>query len=161
MTNKLMALLLLQAMLLSACGFQMRGATTVPPEMLRTYIDSSDHHSLFFRRLRVGLLEVGVDLVDSPLDADATFTILSDVTGQRVLSVSARNVPREFEVFYTIFYGVKSGKETLLETRSQTLIRDYTWDETQVLGKEREEELLRKAIVDDLVRIVLIQLSAL
>jgi LPS-assembly lipoprotein len=78
-----------------------------------------------------------------------------------VLSVSARNVPREFEVFYTVYYSVQTADTTLLEPRAQTRTRDYTWDETEVLGKEREEELMREAIVDDLVRIVLIQLSAI
>ena len=44
---------------------------------------------------------------------------------------------------------------------TQTLTRDYTYDETQVLGKAREEEVLRDALVDNLVRITMIQLSAL
>jgi LPS-assembly lipoprotein len=139
----------------------MRGATSVPPEMARTYIATEDQRSLFYRRLRDSLRSAGVTVVESPLDATATFSILSDIPGQRVLSVSARNVPREFEVFYTVFYSVQAKEVTLLEPRSQTLTRDYTWDETKVLGKEKEEELLRAAIVDDLVRIVLIQLSSI
>ncbi len=166
MCNKTSSPLLIPALLLAAfglaaCGFQLRGATSVPPEMARTYIEAQDRHSLFYRRLRDSLQNAGVDVVDSPLDATATFTIISDIPGQRVLSVSARNVPREFEVFHTVFYSVRTEHMTLLEPRSQTLTRDYTWDETQVLGKEKEEALLRAAIVDDLVRIVLIQLSAI
>jgi outer membrane lipopolysaccharide assembly protein LptE/RlpB len=70
-------------------------------------------------------------------------------------------VPREYEVYYTIYYTVRNGEQVLLQPQLQTLTRDYTWDETQVLGKAREEDLMREAIVDDLVRIVLIQLSAL
>jgi LPS-assembly lipoprotein len=153
--------LFLVFLLLSACGFQMRGATSVPPEMARTYIATEDQRSLFYRRLRDSLQNAGVTVVESPLDATATFSILSDLPGQRVLSVSARNVPREFEVFYTVFYSVQAKNVMLLEPRSQTLTRDYTWDVTEVLGKEKEEELLREAIVDDLVRIVLIQLSSI
>jgi LPS-assembly lipoprotein len=151
----------LPLLLLAACGFQMRGAASVPPEMARTYIAANDQRSLFYRRLRDSLRNAGVNVVDSPVEATATFSIISDIPGQRVLSVSARNVPREFEVFYTVFYSVETEEVTLLEPSVQTLTRDYTWDETQVLGKEREEELLREAIVDDLVRIVLIQLSAI
>ena len=139
----------------------MRGATSVPGEMARTYIDTQDRYSEFYRRLRDSLQNAGVSVVESPVDATATLSILSDISGQRVLSVSARNVPREYEVFYTVFYSVQTEDRTLLEPRSQTLTRDYTWDETQVLGKEKEEQLLRTAIVDDLVRIVLIQLSAI
>src|SRR5690606_16582459 len=95
------------------------------------------------------------------VDATAEFAILTDDTGQRVLSVSARNVPTEFEVYYTVYYTVRSGEKTLLEPQLQTLTRDYTYDETRVLGKAREEELLRKAIVDDLVRLVLVQVSSI
>ena len=129
--------------------------------MARTYIETADRHSLFYRTLRDELRNAGVTIVESPLDATATFVIESDLTGQRVLSVSARNVPREFEVFYTVFYSVKTADKNLLTTRSQTLTRDYTWDETLVLGKEKEEQLLRDAITDDLVRIILIQLSSI
>ncbi|MCH8071074.1 MAG: hypothetical protein IIA09_03910 [Proteobacteria bacterium] len=152
---------ILPCLLLAACGFQMRGATSVPPEMVRTYIAAEDQRSLFYRRLRDSLRGAGINVVESPAEATATFSILSDIPGQRVLSVSARNVPREFEVFYTVFYSVQTESVTLLEPRSQTLTRDYTWDETKVLGKEKEEQLLREAIVADLIRIVLIQLSAI
>lgn len=129
--------------------------------MSRTFIETANPQSLFYRTLRDQLSAAGVTVVDSPLDATATLSVESDVTGQRVLSVSARNVPREFEVYYTVFYSLKTVDRTLLDTRSQTLTRDYTWDETLVLGKEKEEQVLREAIADDLVRIVLIQLSSI
>ena len=103
-----------------------------------------------------------VDLVlDEPDEASATLTILYDFTDQRVLSVSARNVPTEFEVFYTVRYAVTSGDKNLLEPQELTATRDYTYDATLVLGKAREEQLMRDAIVTDLVRSVMIQLSAI
>ena len=146
---------------LTGCGFQMRGAADIPVEMARTYIDTSDRHSLFYRRVRSGFRTAGIQVVDSPKDASAIFFIAADQTGQRVLSVSARNVPTEFEVYYSISYRLSTGERVLLPLRTQTLIRDYTWDETLVLGKEKEENLLREAIVEDLLRIILIQLSGL
>lgn len=148
-------------LLLAGCGFQLRGSATVPPEMARTYIETSDRHSLFYRRLRDSFRTAGVELTESAVNATATFSIVSDDTGQRVLSVSARNVPTEYEVYYTVVYGLQTEQKRLLPVRSQTLTRDYTWDETLVLGKEKEEQLLREAIVDDLVRVVLIQLSGI
>lgn len=148
-------------LLIAGCGFQLRGAVTVPPEMARTYIDTQDRHSLFYRKLRASFRQSGVQVVDTPADATATFSILADDTGQRVLSVSARNVPREFEVYYTVLYQVQTANRTLVPARDQTLTRDYTWDETLVLGKEKEEAILREAIADDLVRIVMMQLSGI
>lgn len=145
---------------LTACGFQLSGAPQLPPQMARTYIDTPDRYSLFYRTLRRELRNAGVELVDSAAAANAVFSILSDETDQRVLSVSARNVPREYEVYYSVAYVVQSNDGLLLEPQRQTGTRDYTYDETRVLGKSREEELLREAIARDLVRIVLIQLSS-
>jgi len=129
--------------------------------MERTYVDTDDRHSLFYRELHSTLEASGVNLVESAADATATFTISFDETDQRVLSVSARNVPTEYEVYYTVEYALDSGAKRLLELQTLTLTRDYTYDSTLVLGKAREEELLREAIVDDLVRIVLKQISTL
>ncbi|MDE0753096.1 MAG: hypothetical protein OSB26_00380 [Woeseiaceae bacterium] len=153
-------LFLLIFVFLSGCGFQLRGAATLPPEMSKTYIDANNRHSLFYREIRDALRHVGVEVVDSVKGATATFSIRGDDTGQRVLSVSARNVPREFDVYYTIIYSVVATDKVILAERDLTLTRDYIWDETLVLGKEKEEQLLREAIVDDLIRVVLIQLSA-
>lgn len=148
-------------LILVGCGFQMQGAFVAPAEMERTYIATDDRHSLFYRRLRTAMKEAGVQLVDDPLSATATLYITYDETDQRVLSVSARNVPTEYEVYYTIEYSVGAAQKNLLATQTLTLTRDYTYNPTLVLGKAREQELLREAIVDDLVRIVLKQISAI
>lgn len=154
-------ILIVAAGVLAGCGFHLQGALTTPAEMERTYVAAVDRHSQFYRELRAQLGTAGVSLVDSEADATATFSIFFDDTAQRVLSVSARNVPTEYEVYYTIRYSLSSGPKNLLDSQTLTLTRDYTYDSTLVLGKAREEELLREAIVKDLVRIVLKQISIL
>lgn len=133
----------------------------MPPEMQRTYIQTNDRHSPFYVQLSDQFRAAGIELVDSPVDAKAIFAIESDITSQRVLAVSARNVPREYEIFYTVTYSLLAEQDPLLERRTQTKTQAYTWDETEVLGKTREEELLRIAIAEDLVRVVMVQLAAL
>jgi LPS-assembly lipoprotein len=153
--------LLLGLALIGGCGFQLQGAVTVPEAMERTYIDAVDPYSLFYTEFSRRLAAAGIDVVDTPDAATAVLSLLSDETGQRVLSVSARNTPTEFEVFYTIEYALVSDGGALLPQQSLTLTRDYIYDETVVLGKAREEDLLRRAIVEDMVRIVLKQISTL
>jgi LPS-assembly lipoprotein len=154
-------LLLLIATNLSACGFHLQSAFVAPPGMERTYIESNDRYSPFQRAFEGELRSAGVELSDSAADATATFTIYFDETAQRVLSVSARNVPTEYEVYYTITYRLDLGATTLLPQQTLTRTRNYTYDSTLVLGKAREEELLREAIVSDLVRIVMKQITTL
>jgi LPS-assembly lipoprotein len=154
-------LLIALVALVAGCGFQMQGALTTPVEMERTYIATDNRHSLFYWELRRQLQAAGVELVETAADSTATISILYDETDQRVLSVSARNVPTEYEVYYTIEYAIDGSTARLVDPQSLTGVRDYTYDSTLVLGKAREEELLREAIVKDLVRIVLKRISAL
>ena len=153
--------LLLAVLLQAGCGFQLQNAFDVPEQMARTYIAADDQYSLFYRELRHALQRNGVTIVGSPATATAVLSIHIDKTGQRVLSVSARNVPTEYEVYYSIEYSVDSGEDNLLSRQFITLTRDYTYDETLVLGKSREESVLRNAIVNDLVQAVLKQLGTL
>lgn len=146
---------------MTGCGFQMRGTRTLPAVMERTYIDTLDRHSVFYRKMRAELLLYDVEVVDSIADATAVFSITSDVTNQRVISVSARNVPREFEIYYTVRYQLNTENETLIDDATQTMTRDYNYDETLVLGKDNEQQVLRDAIADDLVRLVMIQLTSI
>ena len=148
----IVAVLLLLAVTVGACGFQVRGHSTLLAD---------DNHSGFYQRLRDELRQADIEVVDSPADATSIFTILHDVTSQRVVAVSARNVPREYEVYYIVSYTITSGQDTLMDERTQTQSRAYTWDETKVLGKIQEEQLWRDAIVDDLVRVVMMQISTL
>ena len=148
-------------MFLAGCGYQMRGTFALPDSMDRTYIAAGDRHSIFYAELRAALRANGIELVDSAMDADAILHIHVDDTGQRVLSVSARNVPREYEVHYTVQFSVEDTERVLMQPQILTLTRDYTYDETQVLGKAREEEVLRRAIAEDLVRLILRRLSSL
>jgi len=154
-------LIIVAGSLIAGCGFHLQGALNFPAEMQRTYLDPVDRYSLFHRELRRQLAEAGVELVDEPQDATAILSIVTDETDQRVLSVSARNVPTEYEVFYTVEYSIASGEKVLLSPQDVTLTRDYTYDTSLVLGKAHEESVLREAIVTDLVRIVLKQISSI
>jgi LPS-assembly lipoprotein len=139
----------------------MKGASSVPSEMERTYIAATDQFSIFYRELKLQLRANGVQVVDSPAESTAILSIHFDKTDQRVLSVSVRNTPAEFEVYYSIEYSLDSGEKNLQPRQFITLTQDYTYDVTLVLGKAHEEQVMREAIVDDLVRTVLRQRGSL
>ena len=149
--------ILLAALLLasSGCGFQARGNTNFPPEFAATYVETADRYSPFYRELVTSLRRSQLEIVDSRGDARTVIRISQDETGRRVQSVSPRNVPREFEVFYRIRYSVERDGLEVLEPQTLTRNRDYTYDETLVLGKALEEETLRRALAADLVELVL------
>jgi LPS-assembly lipoprotein len=149
------------AAVLGGCGFHLQGAGTLPAAMARTYVDSTHPHSDFMLTLRDTLRLRGTELVESAEQAQAVLDITADDTGQRVLSVSARNIPREFEVYYTVTFSLKVGSESVIERESLVATRSYTYDETEVIAKAAEEEILRRALAEDLARRVVRRIEAL
>lgn len=150
----------LAASLLAGCGFQLRGAADYPPAMAVTYIEATDRYTPFYQKLRTTLRQGGVRVTANPAEAGAVIRILHDEAGERVLSVSARNTPREFDVFYIVRYSLEVGGSEALAPDDLALSRDYTYDETLVLGKSAESDLIRHALADDLVALVTRRLSS-
>jgi LPS-assembly lipoprotein len=150
----------LAVVILGGCGFQLEGTGALPTAMARTYLETSEPYTEFFGSLREALRARGSEVVANAQDAGAVLTIVEDTTGQRVLSVSARNIPREYEVYYSVTFSVTAGPEQLLGPESIVVTRSYTYDETQVLGKALEERTLRRALAQDLARQVLRRIEA-
>ncbi|MCC5794350.1 MAG: hypothetical protein JJT85_06385 [Chromatiales bacterium] len=154
-------LVVLLAGMLAGCGFQLREARPLPQLFERTYIETPDRFSPFYQRLTVALRNSGAELVDSRAAATAVLRVRQDNTGRRLLTVSVRNVPREFDVFYEVAFSVEANGRMLIGPESLGLSREFTWDETQVLGKQAEEDQLRNALAADLVGLVMRRLAAI
>ena len=154
-------ILLIVSLLMAACGFQLRGSTDFPPGMSAVYINTPDRYSPFYRELTKTIRASKLTLASDPIDADTVIRVLNDETGRRALSVSARNVPREYEVFYLVRYAVLIEGEEVLAPQQFILTRDYTFDETQVLGKALEEQVLRESIAEDLVGLLVQRIGAI
>ena len=151
----------LVALGLAGCGFQLRGVVDLSPRMAAPYLEVSDTHTPLYVALRDSLRASGAQLAPTRERASAVIRIHRDESGRRVLSVSAANTPQEFEVFYTVEYSVSANGEELLPRQSLTLTRDYTYDETQVLAKQHEERAIREALARELAALVTRRLAVL
>jgi len=104
-----------------------------------------------YRELVATIKKSRLKLVDSPGDADAVIEVIQDETDQRTLSVSARNIPGEYEVYYIVVCSVFVEGEPIVDRQRFVLMRDYTYDETLVLGKANEQVVLTDALAENLV----------
>jgi LPS-assembly lipoprotein len=156
----LLALALLP--LLAACGFHLQGSAPLPHALASVRIDAVDTQSEFYFGLRNALRVAGAHLDDEHADANAAVIhILTDVSADKVLTVSALNVPTEYELTYTIRVSVYAGDRALMPAEEHLLVRDYAFDESQQLAKERERSILSDAMARDLVGVVMRRLSNL
>jgi LPS-assembly lipoprotein len=145
----------------AACGFQLQGTGTLPAAMTRTFVDTDRPHSEFLISLTDVLRQRGAEVLSAPAEGAAVLDISVDETGQRVLSVSARNIPREYEVFYAVTFSLRVGAESFITDESLVVTRAYTYDETEVLAKAAEEQILREALASDLARRVMQRIQSL
>lgn len=146
---------------LSACGWRLQGAVQLPEVMAVTYIEADDRYTPFHRALRESLMASGARITQERRQATAIIHIETDRSGQRVLSVSARNTPEEFEVFYGVEFSVSAEGKSLIEPEELELTRDYSYEETAVLAKQREQSILKDALARELASLVIRQLAAL
>jgi LPS-assembly lipoprotein len=158
---KLRVLLLLTAVLLSACGFRLQGSGSLPPEFANTYIQTGDRYTPFYRSLTNALRQRGVNVASGPSSATAIIEIRSDVSGQSVTAVSSRNTPLEYEAFYSVAFSVVLEGQRVLVSEPITLTNRYEYDETTILGKEEEFERFLNSQADDIARQILVQLAKL
>lgn len=149
------------ASVLAGCGWRLQGTTKLSPVMATTYVDTRDRYTDFNRALRESLEASGARLTNNENEATAVVKIIKDESGQRVLTVSGRNTPEEYEVFYNIEYSVNGRTEELIAPEKLELTRDYSYDETAVLAKQKEQSILREALARDLAGQVVRRLAAL
>ena len=147
--------------LLSGCGYHLRGQAPLPAALATPFLESADHYTPLYAALQARLRAAGAVLASDPAAASAVIHLQKDDTGREVLSVSARNTPGEFEVYYNVEYSVTGGGSELLALQQVTLTRDFSYNETAVLAKEHEEDSLRTALADELAGLILRRLAAL
>jgi LPS-assembly lipoprotein len=155
------AAVLTAALLTSGCGFALQGSLSLPAEMERTWLAADAPRSPLAVELRRALAARGHPLVPRREAATAELRLLVDDAGERVLSVSATGVPEELELFHTVRFQVRAGDRMLLASEEITVTRDYRFDPNDILGKRREAQVLREAIVQDVVALMLRRLDLL
>ncbi|HEX9208355.1 MAG TPA: LPS assembly lipoprotein LptE [Steroidobacteraceae bacterium] len=146
---------------LVGCGFHLQGTSSLPEGSRRIYLATSDELTPFAVELRHAIERSGGQIAPASSEADLVVRIHGDRSGRRVLSVSARNTPQEYEVYYNVEYTVDRGSREIVELQPLELIRNLNFDETQVLAKDREEVLLREAMARDLAMLVMRRLESL
>jgi LPS-assembly lipoprotein len=156
-----LALALAAALLLAGCGFRLQGTVVVPEGVDHVYVATRDELSAFSVELFHRLERAGVQRAASTGEADAVVRVTVDRTGRRVLSVSARNTPQEFAIFYEVEYSIERAGEEVVPRQRLQLTRNISFDVSQLLAKDREEEVLRDAMARDLADLVLRRLESL
>ena len=146
------------ALMLAACGFQLRGAQPLPFSSLYVPADSWETGALLKRNIRA---LNSTQLTETPQEAQAVFTLLGEAREKNILSLSGTGRVREYQLRYRLAFRVHDlkGKEFIAPTEV-VLVRDISFSDERVLAKEQEEALLYRDMQNDMVQQLMRRMAA-
>lgn len=153
------ALLVTCAVLVGGCGFRLQGSTPLPAVVATVQLDAADDRTPFAQALRRRLGASGAGGVGTA--GVAVLRIERDEVLERVASVSARNIPREYELTQVVRFSLDAGGTRRISSAEVSASRSLTFDERRALAKEREREQLREALADEVAGVVLQRVAGL
>jgi LPS-assembly lipoprotein len=158
-----LALMLLLTLTLNGCGFHLRGAGeqfTLPFKTV--YLGFAENSPLGLELSRNLRATDGTTISRDPKTAEALIEVLSESRDKAILSLNFQGRVREYTLTYSFRFLVKNahGKQLLAPTEI-ILKRNISFNESQVLAKEAEEELLYKEMQADLVQQIIRRLAAI
>jgi LPS-assembly lipoprotein len=140
---------------LCACGFRLAGSAPLPAVIARPYVSFHDPYTDFAREFEAQLKSMGAQLQPALAGASAEIDVSRDSLEQRTLSINANNIPTEYLLIYTVTFGVRTQDGELLAPQTISLSQDYSFQETVVLAKQHEADVLRAQMARNLVAIAL------
>jgi LPS-assembly lipoprotein len=152
-------LLVSAALLVSSCGFHLRGEAALPFDTL--YIDAPQS-SVFATQVR-RVIGAGsrTRVTNNPTEADATLKVLYELREKEILSLSAGGRVRELQLRYRVQYQVVDRNKQLLAPPSEILLRrDYSFNDQAQLSKDSEEGLLYRDMENDAAQQLIRRLQA-
>jgi LPS-assembly lipoprotein len=156
-------LTLATAVMLSACGFQLRGSNGQSTLPFKTVYVGFPENSPVGNELRRYIRATGeTSVVNDPKAAQAVLELLSESREKAILTLNSQGRVREYSLLYKLRFRVKDAKEKELMPPTEIVLkRDITFNESQVMAKEKEEEMLYRDMQSDLVQQILRRLTAL
>jgi len=145
---------------LSGCGFQLRRAPELPFKTLHL-VGFKPTSPMGVALRRALATSTGTRLVEARPQAEVIFEVLGDAEEKSVVAYTASAQVRELQLRSRLVFRLQtaSGRELIARTEI-VQSRDMSYKESDALAKEQEEQLLYRAMQDDIALQVLRRLAA-
>jgi LPS-assembly lipoprotein len=151
------------AVALSACGFQLRGSngqSALPFKSIYLGVAATSPLGVELKRYIRASSDTAI--ATDPKSAQAIIDVLSESREKTTLTLNTQGRVREYTLSYKVRFRVKDSTEKeLLAPTELVLKRDLTFNESQAVAKEKEEETLYRDMQSDAVQQILRRVAAL
>ena len=165
-------LVLAALLILSSCGFQLRGRQPLAPALARIYVDDQQQSQPssattpsppgpLTTALKQALRANGAEVLNTPSDDASRLTLIRVSDQRRTLATGRAGAVREYHLRYQVEFSLISADAQALYGPDQISVsRDILYDETDILGAVAGEQLSRRQLIDDAVAAILRRLRS-
>ena len=141
-------------LIISACGFQLRGNIQANFDSISISGGSSSFNKTLQRKFR----QAGIS-IKSASEAEKIVEIIKNSFTKTILTLTGTGAVSEYQLDYEVTYRFKSkdGPWNLPVTIEAT--RTYTYDDSDILAKDEEEKRLVSGMEDQLIKTMATQIS--
>jgi len=149
------------ALALTACGFHLRSALVLPPDLGPVRVVSVDRYSPLAESLAQALTRAGaVPATERTTDA-TVLDLMGEQWGDRPISLDELGRAQEYSLRYAVTFELRRPDGTAIVPRQTIeLARDYVSNPVQAIGTEGEREILQGEMRREMVASVLRRLDA-
>ena len=158
--NRRHFLALAPAALVTGCGFQLRRAAGIPFASL--YLDAPAGSQVAQRLRNMLASSKTLRLAETAGQAEATLKLGAETRGKTILSLSGAGRVTEYRLSFQLTYSINGRDGRVLgEPETIDLSRELTYDDSQVLAKDAEEQLLYRDMEESATQRILRRLRNL
>lgn len=158
---------LLLTLITGGCGFQLRGALDISPDVSPLYLQQNSVFELG-REIKALLATNKIAVADSAAQASSQLVLLNESKQNRVLSVDGNGRAKEYSLSYTVNFTItvstsaKQAEDVQIKPVQDTLSlsRTLLFEPDAVLAVANETEVLYKDMRRNAARSILLKLQA-
>ena len=152
---------LASALTLSACGFQLRGEANLSAELQRVHVQIADQFSPLKRDLEAALARSGAKVEEKSADGIAEISLTNVSLAPVVRSVGASAFVNEFSMIYHVELSISGADgKSLLPLQTIEHSREFTFDQSQAIGTNVEQDEIKKEMERDMVATIVRKVDA-
>jgi LPS-assembly lipoprotein len=155
-TRLLLLIVFASSLVLSGCGFHLRGKIDVPESLMRLHVKGTDIE--LKRDIEKSLKFSDIEIVEEG-DNAALLDISNTTYLKEVNGTTSRGTASNYKMTYTVNYVVYDADGEVLQKDSVKQNRTLAYDVTRVLLFEREEQFLMEEMRQELVSFILRRMS--
>ncbi|MBC3764559.1 LPS assembly lipoprotein LptE [Neptunicella marina] len=131
------------SLMLTGCGFKLRGSNSLPPQMQQIQLQATSDYDALYQVVKTRLQNHQVTVSTDSLASVPTIRLVKDELERRLLSLFTSGQVAEYELVYTVNYLLMLPDQEAQAIQFD-IVREYQDDPNAVLAKSRELDLILK-----------------